>query len=109
MQAENAHRSENGGGVVEDEQGFADDLVRLAHDSKFRSDLIDRGLQNALRYRPETMISKYTTLYKRVLTVCAESNVEAPLQDAQIQDARIQDAYVRHRLDQPAASAEIHS
>jgi glycosyltransferase involved in cell wall biosynthesis len=52
---------------IEDEEGFAMDLVRLQTDETLRSTLIERGLQNVLRYKPEVMISKYLSLYERAL------------------------------------------
>jgi glycosyltransferase involved in cell wall biosynthesis len=52
---------------VNDEDGFAADILRLAHDSHLRSLMVDRGLKNVLRYRPEAMIDKYISLYERVL------------------------------------------
>lgn len=63
---------------LEDEQGFADDIVRLASDKSFRSSIIEKGLQNVQRYRPEAMISKYVTLYERVLSPSRTSE-SAPL------------------------------
>jgi glycosyltransferase involved in cell wall biosynthesis len=53
---------------VEDEEGFAEDIVRLAKDSAARDSLIEKGFENVLRYRPEIMISKYIALYQRTLT-----------------------------------------
>jgi glycosyltransferase involved in cell wall biosynthesis len=53
---------------VEDEEGFAEDIVRLSRDEKLRSALIEKGSENVLRYRPETMISGYLSLYERVLS-----------------------------------------
>lgn len=52
---------------VEDEQGFADDIVKLASDESFRLSIIKKGLQNVQRYSPEAMISRYVALYQRVL------------------------------------------
>jgi len=52
---------------VEDEDGFAEDIVRLFNDRKLRADLIEKGSENVLRYQPETMISRYLVLYERVL------------------------------------------
>jgi glycosyltransferase involved in cell wall biosynthesis len=52
---------------VEDEEGFAADIVRLATDPQLRAAVTEKGLQNVLRYRPEQMISKYLVLYERVL------------------------------------------
>ena len=52
---------------VEDEEGFAVDIIRLVNDAKLRADLIEKGSENILRYQPETMISRYLALYERVL------------------------------------------
>jgi glycosyltransferase involved in cell wall biosynthesis len=52
---------------IEDEEGFAKDIVRLAADAELRSSLIGRGFQNLARYRPEKMISRYISLYQEVL------------------------------------------
>jgi glycosyltransferase involved in cell wall biosynthesis len=51
---------------VDDEEGFAEDIHRLSWDLALRSSLIERGLQNVLRYKPEAMISKYVSLYASV-------------------------------------------
>jgi glycosyltransferase involved in cell wall biosynthesis len=52
---------------VEDEEGFAEDIVRLVNDAKLRAALVEKGSENILRYQPETMISRYLALYERVL------------------------------------------
>jgi len=52
---------------VEDEEGFAEDILRLFADPTLRADLIEKGSKNVLRYRPEIMISRYLELYERVL------------------------------------------
>jgi glycosyltransferase involved in cell wall biosynthesis len=52
---------------AEDEEGFAEDILRLSTDARLRSGLIEKGYQNVLRYRPETMISRYVSFYERVL------------------------------------------
>ena len=53
---------------VDDEEGFAFEIVRLSSDTKLRASLIEKGFQNVRRYRPETMISRYVSLYMRVLS-----------------------------------------
>jgi glycosyltransferase involved in cell wall biosynthesis len=53
---------------VEDEEGFAMDIVQLAKNRRLRCELIDRGFRNVLRYKPETMIARYLSLYERVLS-----------------------------------------
>jgi glycosyltransferase involved in cell wall biosynthesis len=53
---------------IEDEDGFAADIVRLYIDEKLRNELIERGFQNVSRYNPETMIARYLSLYERVLS-----------------------------------------
>jgi glycosyltransferase involved in cell wall biosynthesis len=57
---------------VEDEGGFAADIVRLATDANLRAVVTQKGLQNTLRYRPEQMISKYVAFYERVLASARE-------------------------------------
>jgi glycosyltransferase involved in cell wall biosynthesis len=52
---------------AEDEEGFAADILRLSTDARLRSGLIEKGYQNVLRYRPETMISRYVSFYERAL------------------------------------------
>lgn len=52
---------------VDDEDGFATDIVRIAQDSHERSVLRQRGLQNAQRYRPDKMISAYISLYEDLI------------------------------------------
>jgi glycosyltransferase involved in cell wall biosynthesis len=52
---------------VDDEEGFAVDIIRLSSDAQQRSSLVEKGFQNVLRYKPETMISRYVSLYLRVL------------------------------------------
>ena len=51
---------------VDDEEGFAEDIYRLSRDAALRSSLIEKGLQNVLRYKPEAMISRYVSLYASV-------------------------------------------
>lgn len=58
---------------VEDEKGFAADIVRLFNDSPLRASLIQKGYENVRRYQPETMISRYLALYDRVLNQSAWS------------------------------------
>ena len=67
---------------VEDEEGFAEDIVNLSSDAKLRAELIEKGFQNALRYKPETMISKYVSFYQQVLNVKEESCASAKLAQA---------------------------
>jgi glycosyltransferase involved in cell wall biosynthesis len=54
---------------VNDEAGFAGAIVRLANDSEFRSALIEKGVENLWRYKPEIMTSRYISLYEQVLNV----------------------------------------
>ena len=67
---------------VEDEAGFAEDIVNLSSDAELRVELIEKGFQNALRYKPETMISNYVSFYDRVLNAKPESCAEATLAQA---------------------------
>jgi glycosyltransferase involved in cell wall biosynthesis len=53
---------------VDDQTGFAQAIFRLASDSEFRSALIEKGFQNLDRYQPETMISRYVSMYEQVLS-----------------------------------------
>jgi glycosyltransferase involved in cell wall biosynthesis len=53
---------------IEDEDGFALDAIRLFHEPQLRAALIENGFENILRYKPETMISRYLSLYERVLS-----------------------------------------
>lgn len=52
---------------VEDETGFADDIVRMATDPKLRAMLIEKGFENVQRYSVEVMISRYLALYEQAL------------------------------------------
>lgn len=52
---------------VEDETGFADDIVRMATDPKLRVMLIEKGFENVQRYSVEVMISRYLALYEQAL------------------------------------------
>jgi glycosyltransferase involved in cell wall biosynthesis len=52
---------------VDDEEGFAKDIERLSQNAELRSSLIERGFENVSRYKPETMILRYVSLYKGVL------------------------------------------
>ena len=67
---------------VEDEEGFAEAILNLSSDAKLRTELIEKGFQNALRYKPETMISNYLSFYERVLNVKRESCATAKLAQA---------------------------
>jgi glycosyltransferase involved in cell wall biosynthesis len=53
---------------LDDEDGFAADIVRISTDKNLRADLIERGFRNVERYKPEVMISKYVSLYEQVLS-----------------------------------------
>ena len=53
---------------IEDEDGFAQDAIRLFNEPQLRTALIEKGSANILRYKPETMISRYLSLYERVLS-----------------------------------------
>ena len=52
---------------VEDEIGFAEDIMRLASDKQLRASLIDKGFENVRHYSVEAMISRYVALYDQVL------------------------------------------
>ena len=52
---------------VEDEHGFAGDILKLSGNAAFRSDVIAMGLENVQRFTAETMISKYIAIYESVL------------------------------------------
>ena len=52
---------------VEDEQGFAEDILKLFGDAALRSTLIGKGFENVRRFTAETMISKYIAIYESVL------------------------------------------
>jgi len=52
---------------VDDEDGFATDIARLAREPQERSALRQLGLQNAHRYRPDKMISAYISLYEDLI------------------------------------------
>ena len=52
---------------VDDEDGFATDMVHLARDSQEWKELRAKGLQNAQRFLPETMISAYIALYQDLI------------------------------------------
>ena len=48
---------------VEDERGFAEDMVRLAHDAGEREAWSAAGLRNAARFEPGQMIARYVDVY----------------------------------------------
>jgi glycosyltransferase involved in cell wall biosynthesis len=50
---------------VDDEEGFAADLVRLTNPGE-RTKWSERGLQNAQRYNREEMIARYIELYREL-------------------------------------------
>jgi glycosyltransferase involved in cell wall biosynthesis len=52
---------------VEDETGFAEDIVRLATNPTLRATLIEKGFENVQRYSVEAMIFRYLALYEQVL------------------------------------------
>jgi glycosyltransferase involved in cell wall biosynthesis len=49
---------------VEDEHGFAADIVRLATDSAEREAWSEKSLENAMRFDPEQMIARYLDVYR---------------------------------------------
>lgn len=51
---------------VEDEDGFAADILCLTDQSR-REKLVQKGWENAKRFNPEPMISKYIKLYEELL------------------------------------------
>ena len=53
---------------LDDEDGFAADIIRISTEKNLRADLIERGFRNVERYKPEVMISKYVSLYEQVLS-----------------------------------------
>jgi glycosyltransferase involved in cell wall biosynthesis len=53
---------------VEDESGFADEIVRLARDPGVREQWAERGLRNVARFAPQQMIAAYLDLYQELVT-----------------------------------------
>jgi glycosyltransferase involved in cell wall biosynthesis len=51
---------------VEDERGFAEDIVRLARDASERGAWSADGLRNAARFKPEQMIARYLDVYREL-------------------------------------------
>jgi glycosyltransferase involved in cell wall biosynthesis len=49
---------------VEDERGFAQDIVRLARDAGERRRWSEAGLRNAQRFEPAQMIARYLDVYR---------------------------------------------
>jgi glycosyltransferase involved in cell wall biosynthesis len=49
---------------VDDESGFAADIVHLARDAAEREGWVGKSLQNAERFNPEQMISRYVDVYR---------------------------------------------
>lgn len=64
---------------VRDEQGFAEDALRLSRDTALRSELIWKGFENVRRFTPETMISKYLSIYQDAFAVNQEREREIAL------------------------------
>ena len=52
---------------ADDERGFAMDIVRLASDAREWNALRCKGLRNAHRFLPDTMISAYISLYESLI------------------------------------------
>jgi glycosyltransferase involved in cell wall biosynthesis len=52
---------------LDDEAAFARAIVDIAEQPRLRQDLVARGLANAARYRPRTMVEQMLDLYRRVL------------------------------------------
>ena len=52
---------------VEDEPGYAADVVRLATDAAAREAWSEKSLQNAVRFTPEKMIAKYIDAYRELV------------------------------------------
>jgi glycosyltransferase involved in cell wall biosynthesis len=51
---------------VDDERGFAEDILRLARDASEREAWIANGLQNAARFDPKDMIARYVNVYRQL-------------------------------------------
>jgi len=51
---------------VDDEAGFASDLLRLSHDPAERAKWSEKSLSNAKRFSTEQMVNEYTDLYQRL-------------------------------------------
>jgi glycosyltransferase involved in cell wall biosynthesis len=49
---------------VDDESGFAADIVRLARDAAEREAWVGKSLENAARFNPEQMIARYVDVYR---------------------------------------------
>jgi glycosyltransferase involved in cell wall biosynthesis len=52
---------------VDDEEGFAADILRIIRNPQEWKTLRCKGLQNVQRFRPETMISAYISLYENLV------------------------------------------
>jgi glycosyltransferase involved in cell wall biosynthesis len=52
---------------VDDEEGFAADVLRIMREPQEWKTLRCKGLQNVQRFRPETMISAYISLYENLV------------------------------------------
>jgi len=52
---------------VDDEEGFAADILRIMREPQEWKTLRCKGLQNVQRFRPETMISAYISLYEKLV------------------------------------------
>lgn len=52
--------------AVDDEAGFAADILRLMDEHAWRAEWIARGLANVRRFAPQTMISRYLDLYREL-------------------------------------------
>jgi glycosyltransferase involved in cell wall biosynthesis len=51
---------------VEDEQGFAEDILRLARDPSERNMWVERGMRNAARFDRGPMIAGYLDVYRKL-------------------------------------------
>jgi glycosyltransferase involved in cell wall biosynthesis len=51
---------------VDDERGFAEEIVRLAGDAGEREAWSAAGLRNAARFEPEQMIAQYVDVYREL-------------------------------------------
>jgi glycosyltransferase involved in cell wall biosynthesis len=52
---------------VDDEEGFSADILRIMRNPQEWKNLRCKGLQNVQRFRPETMISAYISLYENLV------------------------------------------
>ena len=53
-------------GVILDSNNIKNSIVKMASDSNYRNDLINKGLKNVKRFQLDTIANQYINIYKEL-------------------------------------------